>query len=792
MTAEAAASPTVRGHAASTGLGRRTISARTYVDVAVLLVLVALGVIGFEPSFGGYGFLLAGIGGLVVGAGTGILTSLFRLGTLSTSLVAIVVYFLLGTPFAVPAQALFGVLPSFRSMSSLAVGAVFGWADIVTLRTPIGAPEYIAVVPFVATWVVTLVSVSLALRWLPGHRTAWRFGVALIGPFAIYLAGVLVGTREPYLAGLRGVAFAVIALVWLGWRRASGEQVASAGAARLRQRKLAGTALLLVGAVVLGGGAAILIAPPRDSRFVLREEIQPPFDPLQYPSPLSGFRHYTKDEEAAVLFTVKGLQPGDVIRLATLDSFSGKLWTVTGPQLTTDGSGSFSLVGRQVPSPKFITSARKADVTFTIGEYNDVWLPGVGYPIQFDLLGKTASQADDLRYNSATGTTVLTSGLTKGDSYRLVGEVQSVIDPTDLDKVAVASLQLPPVVASPDIATAKAQEFSASAATPEAKLEAIRHALVDGGFLSHGRASDAVPSRAGHGADRIKELLERPQLIGDAEQYASAFALMARSLGYPARVVMGFKPDIAAGQASVDVVGDDVTAWVEVAFDGVGWVAFDPTPDDTDVPQDQTPKPKSEPQPQVRQPPRAQKDDDALLTPVELDKSNKDDKNLPFVLPGWVYVVAASVLIPAGIVFIPLLVIGGIKARRLRRRRFTATGHDSAAGAWEELVDQYAELGYAVPGNSTRGIAASSLEHQVIAPEPVRLGALATKTDEAVFSGETVDPKQSEVVWTEALAAVALARSAVSRGRRIIGRYRIARARRKTGTDKPSRGSKAQ
>jgi 8-oxo-dGTP pyrophosphatase MutT (NUDIX family) len=87
-------------------------------------------------------------------------------------------------------------------------------------------------------------------------------------------------------------------------------------------------------------------------------------------------------------------------------------------------------------------------------------------------------------------------------------------------------------------------------------------------------------------------------MIGDEEQYASAFALMARSLGYPARVVMGFAPEVPDGGGTVTVTGDDVTAWVEVAFDGVGWVPFAPTPDETDIPQDQVPKPQSEPQPQ--------------------------------------------------------------------------------------------------------------------------------------------------------------------------------------------------
>lgn len=758
--------------------GVRRISGRAWSDVAVLLVLAGIGLIGFQPSFGGFGFLIPALGGLALGAATGILAALFRLSLVPTTLAAIVGYFLLGSAIAVPGQALFGVLPSLQSLSSLAIGAVFGWADIVTLRTPIGAPEYIPVVPYVATWLVALVSTTLALRWLTSRpRTAWRFGVALIGPVAIYLASILIGTDDPYLAGIRGVTFAVLALIWLGWRRQAGASVAQAGARRLRNRKLAGTAVIVAAAVLLGGGAGFWLAPPKDERFVLRDEIEPPFDPLQYPSPLSGFRHYTKQVTDEVLFTVTGLRSGDTIRLATLDSFNGKLWNVTGPETSTNGSGTFNLVGRSMPEQTFITPDDRENVTFTIETYADVWMPSVGYPtnVQFTA-GEAATAADNLRYNDATGTAVLTSGLTEGDSYTIDATLQQVVPTAELSEATVAAVELPPVNASPDIVTSKAQEYAASATAPAAQLEAIRIALASTGFLSHGRASDTVASRAGHGADRISELLERNQMVGDQEQYASAFALMARSFGYPARVVMGFAPDIVEGQP-VEVTGDDVTAWVEVAFDQVGWVAFNPTPDETDIPQDQTPKPQSEPQPQVRQPPRADADDEDLLSPVELEETEEEDDGFAFTIPGWAYVVGLSILIPALIIFVPMLVVAVVKARRLRRRRAAATTHDQVAGAWEELIDRYSELGYAVPSKATRGRTAEQLEAQVSGEERPPLRMLASEADEVVFSGQDVPAERSERLWTEALAAEAAGRVGLSRARRLLSRYRVRSAR---------------
>ncbi len=80
-----------------------------------------------------------------------------------------------------------------------------------------------------------------------------------------------------------------------------------------------------------------------------------------------------------------------------------------------------------------------------------------------------------------------------------------------------------------------------------------------------------------------------------------------------------------------------------------------------------------------------------------------------------------------------------------------------------------------MPSRLTRGLVAERLERQV--PEAVRLRALAASTDEAVFSGQEIDDQATDVVWTEALAAVEIARAGLSRGRRWLSRYRIRSAR---------------
>ncbi len=753
---------------------------RTWLDITVLLALATLGVLGFTPSYGGYSFLAAGVGGLVLGAVTGILTSALRFGGLMTLAVAVVGYFLVGSAVAVPSQTVFFVVPTLQSLSSLAIGTVFGWADLLTLSTPVGAPAYIAVVPYAASWVVALVSTLLATRWLARRpRTAWRFGVALVPAFVLYLAGILLGTDEAYQAGIRGVAFALLVLLWLGWRTPVGGVAASTDRSLLK-RKIVGTIAVVLVAVIAGGAAGFWFAPAKDQRFVLRDEIEPPFDPLDYPSPLAGFRHFTKQVTDDEQFTATGLQPGDRIRMATLDSYTGKLWNVTGAAASAGGSGSYELVGRSLPSTPLVSPEAHGPVEVTITGYDDVWVPGVGYATDFQLTGgESENRSDDLRYNASTGSMVLTTGLRAGDSYRLDSVTQETVSIEQLADVPVAAVELPPVTGVPDIVTSKAQEWAGTATSPAEQLEAIRLQLTTQGFLSHGRASDSVPSRAGHGADRLSELLERPQMIGDEEQYAAVFALMARSLNYPARVVMGFAPEVPEGGGSVAVTGDDVTAWVEVAFDGVGWVPFDPTPDETDIPQDQVPKPQSEPQPQVRQPPRSDKEPEDLLTPVELEEQDEEDDERGFVIPGWAYAVGIALLSLAAVVFLPMLIIGALKARRMRKRR-TGDAADQAAGAWEELVDRYSELGYDVPPKVTRSMAATRLESQFPATEqqaPPRLRVLAADTDELVFSGRDPEKTETDEVWTAALGAVDTARASATPRTRLLSRYRVRSAR---------------
>ena len=109
------------------------------------------------------------------------------------------------------------------------------------------------------------------------------------------------------------------------------------------------------------------------------------------------------------------------------------------------------------------------------------------------------------------------------------------------------------------------------------EVEAVRWLV---SFFTDGGFSYSLDAPGGDGRDNLEAvndfLVERE---GYCTHYATAFALLARELGVPSRVALGYAPGSAR-----DARGDYVVtmrqlhAWAEVWFDGVGWVGVDVTP----------------------------------------------------------------------------------------------------------------------------------------------------------------------------------------------------------------------
>ena len=117
--------------------------------------------------------------------------------------------------------------------------------------------------------------------------------------------------------------------------------------------------------------------------------------------------------------------------------------------------------------------------------------------------------------------------------------------------------------------------------TSEARSDYHRALLLQDYFRLDGGFSYDLEVHDGGGIGGLEEFLFDVR-AGYCQQFASAYAAMARSLGLPTRVAVGFtwgEWDADRGEQGAYVVrGEHSHAWPEVYFAGTGWVRFEPTP----------------------------------------------------------------------------------------------------------------------------------------------------------------------------------------------------------------------
>ncbi|MFJ6651581.1 transglutaminase family protein [Microbacterium sp. NPDC091313] len=714
-------------------------SRRPALDLAAVAALLLVGIVGFGPTFGTPAYLPAAVGGLVLGLAIAAVAAWRRWGVLVIAGLVIGVYFVFGTPLALPARGILAVIPTLDSLRALAVGVVTSWKELLTTVAPVGVDDSHLIVPFLLTLVAATITASLALRV---HPPAW----ALL-PAAAYLGTqIALGTADPAAPLVQGIVFALAAAIWLAVRQAWQPQpavipVGEGGEPEgmLARRLVAGAVVLVVATVA---GVATTAAVGAGPRYVLRDVVIPPFDVRQYPSPLQSFRGYVRDYPDDALFTAEGLPEGARIRLATMDAYNGTVYNVA-----EDGAGSSSAFSpvRSAMSPD--AQGEEASVHITIAGLQGVWLPDAGAVRSIRFQGP---RADELRraayYNDSTGTAVVTATLSAGDEYTLDSVLP--VQPSDerLADEKFAPLKMPKQEGVPVDFAEIASDIVADANTPIEQVRALEQTLKQDGFFSHGLEGQVL-SRAGHGAERIQTLLGGDQWVGDDEQYAVAMALLAGQLGIPARVVMGFYPDEdAPDSGTFTATGDTLHAWVEVAFEKSGWVAFDPTPPEDQVPTDQTTKPKADPKPQVLQPPPPEQEPVDLPPTVPDERGQEDEENpLPAIL-GIILLALGATAAVVAVVLAPFLVIGALKDARRRRRRQAERPADRISGGWDELVDRASDYGAPLRRGGTRAEDAGVLAPAIEAPQ---VATLARRADAEVFGPTDPTAEDVDAFWGE-------------------------------------------
>ena len=108
--------------------------------------------------------------------------------------------------------------------------------------------------------------------------------------------------------------------------------------------------------------------------------------------------------------------------------------------------------------------------------------------------------------------------------------------------------------------------------SPYAKAKALEQYLST--QLTYGFANGVSPAGPSAGHDPVDWFLFDTRR-GTCGQFSSAFVVLARSVGIPARVVGGWMVAETPGRQTVYT--DQAHQWAEIALEGIGWVPFEPT-----------------------------------------------------------------------------------------------------------------------------------------------------------------------------------------------------------------------
>ncbi|SDO05086.1 protein of unknown function [Streptomyces sp. cf386] len=615
-------------------------------------------------------------------------------------------------------------------------------ALLSTILPAPGEPELL-VLPHAVVWTAAAVSAELALRTrsplLPALPAVLAFG------FPLVLGADGPGTSYPAAGALAGAA-ALLALV-----RSRAQLPLRALALRLPAVAVPGLVAALLGPHLPGLGA------PYD----LRETVTPPTVRPQSTSPLDQVAAWMRNGDESV-FTVRtsGAAPGNY-RLAVLDRYDGTTWT--------SGAG-LTRTGGRVPAEKGADPGRTKTLAqrFTVQSLPGIWLPTADRPSSVRTPEGTSLSVDPDSGVLSTGEAVprgftytATSHLPGYDAERL-RYAAAADDPArvKLPALDAAGQPIPSVRSFRELA----ERVTRGSAHPYER--AVR--LADWLRATYRLDPEALP---GH-TYRSLEFFLAEGGRGTSEQFAASYAVLARTLGLPTRVAVGFRPGTRTGSGTWQVRGRDVLAWPEVRFSGVGWVPFHPTPGE--AAQGGSPAVSAN-EPEDRQ--QADRDRESAepappsthpRTPGEAARAAGGASGSG--PPVWLVVPLALLLLATAYVLYALW----LPYRRRSRRRNDPDARRRVLGAWQQIVERLTEIGLPATGAHTAQEVADFGAERVGDAASRRLPALATLVNEVAYGGRTPDTAAVASAWADCEAVEETVRRHVPRRTRLLRLLRSA------------------
>jgi len=259
------------------------------------------------------------------------------------------------------------------------------------------------------------------------------------------------------------------------------------------------------------------------------------------------------------------------LRAFTMATFDGRGWERTESDALDvwDPTALLASDPRLVGTPPDPAAGTLAQVDLEVGALRERRLPVStfprtvtvdgqwGYdPLRDEVVGQR-STGDGLTYSMLVQVPTLTAGDLR---------TTDVGTPTEGDLYTA----VPDTAHREDIA-ALAAEVTAGAAGPYDQALDLQTWLRSAANFTYD--TRVPPART---SDAVWDFLEDRR--GYCVQFATAMAMMARTLDIPSRIGVGFLPGERNDDGTYVVTGRLAHAWPELYFDGLGWVRFEPTP----------------------------------------------------------------------------------------------------------------------------------------------------------------------------------------------------------------------
>ena len=708
------------GHYTSTPGGRLRSTDRLGVATGVAMVLATFTI---TPLTTDRAFLPTCWVMIAMIAGIGIGLRRLRIGPILVALAQLVVTvgFLL---------ALAGSMPGGGDGLTEHIGFLIrsGVAHVQTQSAPMspdsGVQLMIVAVVGVLTVILDIVAIGLA-------RPAW----SLLPIGAIFLVpAVGLGTDTGVLS------FACIGLGYLGVLVADGFNTAARWTRGLSRDSARGygTANPVV------WRAAALIGAPALIGTVLLSILLPTFTlpggtlgnavggsgPLQLADPTLDLRRNLNQPRNAEVVRYTSENPsGEYLRMASLPRFSSAGFGNIQMQLVDD-----TTLG-QVPGIND-TGLPRRTTQIQILDFGTEYLPLPYAPRSFSASGNWGYDPTSLmvlttnRVNRLDATRQLSYSVVSADVTPTAEQLAEAGagNPADADVTKPLPADFPADLRK------LAEDITASATTPADKAAAIQ------AYLRSDRFTYSTDPQPGSGYQALENFLLRDH-TGYCEQFAASMAVLARAVGIPSRVDVGFLPGKKTGPNSWSVSIHEMHAWPELFFAGLGWVRYEPTPasvtgtapawtlaESGQSSANPSSSLSSQPSASVSASARAPRDPDTQHPATTANGSGG----------GWV-----QTTLTVGLSLLALLVLAAPATLRLRRRttRLAPDGPpvERVESAWAEIRDTVTDFGGSWPdGESPRAIG-REIGGRLDADESATMGRVALMVEQSRYAPNFTD-----------------------------------------------------